>query len=271
MNEIIKQDGLIKYLEALNWKIDYDLKNFLEMSPPKNFHFNKNFSVYLPKKDSVLDYKRYIQNLYETLSRIYQVDTVELQEMITQFNNEHWTKKRLLLIMKSKTTKSKNYKIYFNQSIEFGEAYIIISYISYAEQVTTELFMIMIDIESKIEFDGLIVNYPPIYFDMIKEDSEENSMNDALETAKNKLEQHYFKKFIENRPLLRIQRLWESINPKLVGEKSLIGLVLRHKQVLGFLERTKCEELSSFLNTLTKLPVITMEDLKKKANENSPI
>lgn len=261
MKKLDDISNILMFTSVLGWKLNEKLENFLEIKPPTNLNLGRDFSIFIPKNNKTSDYSNYVKNLIVNLGSIYDIDEEEIIRIINQFNNEKWSKEGLLRIMKTKRKTGDNLKVYYNQSIVFGEAYIIVTFIDLNEEIKSELIMIMIDKDNKVELDGLISNYPNILFEILKEDKKEYCFNNALRIGQFKLEQFYYEKskLFENR--MSTTQIYDSINIKIISEKSLIRLILTFEKVKEYLKKSKCQDLINIINITDKIPKIDTQSL----------
>lgn len=256
MDNYLSLKKVVGFLSTLDWQIIDKLNNFFQITPPKYLNFSKKYSIYIPKDESSEIYSEYIEKLFFVLSSVYKINISELYEIVNKYYNEKWSKEGLLNIMKNKKSKESNLRVYSNQTIEFGEAYIIVTFIDHVEEVKSELIMIMIDNKSKVEMDGLVTNYPAIFFKFIKENKREYCLNNALRIGQFKLEQHYFEKSSQFTNRLNSSQIYEAINLKLISEKTLVRLILTYESVKEYLMRSKSQEMINLIKMIDKFPRI---------------
>lgn len=86
---------VIAFLKSKGWKPAGENAHFYRFQPPAQFTFEDGFMLELPKNEKAITYARYMSNIAEALSELYNLDKGKL-EMLFSKTLEEIKSERLL-------------------------------------------------------------------------------------------------------------------------------------------------------------------------------
>lgn len=88
-------ENILAFLKAKGFKMNRKTDLFHVLSPPAYLQIQEEFYYHIPRKETLRDYEKFISNVTNSISELYEIDYDELFELFSQ--NKEDLKKNIAL------------------------------------------------------------------------------------------------------------------------------------------------------------------------------